>query len=146
MARVRASNWNEVLPDYRLGWAEQERRACLNNLGALSSVARAARARAPGQDDAAGPPADALDKAALELADRLHAVHFFCPEGGAYHVAPDGKSVSCDVHGTASAPRQPSAPTARSAAGRLMNALSDATATLTFMEDGLHATVVVNRK
>ncbi|HEX6623296.1 MAG TPA: hypothetical protein VF064_06255, partial [Pyrinomonadaceae bacterium] len=120
--------------------------ACLNNLGALASVARAASARAPGEAAAAGRPADALDKAALELADRLHAVHFFCPEGGAYRVAPDGKSVSCDVHGTASAPRQPPAPTARSAAGRLMNALSDATATLTFMEDGLHATVVVNRK
>ncbi|MBC7933727.1 MAG: hypothetical protein H7Z38_24460, partial [Rubrivivax sp.] len=36
LARVRAANWNEILADYRLGWAENEREACLNNLGPLA--------------------------------------------------------------------------------------------------------------
>lgn len=146
MARMRASNWNQVLADYRLGWAENEREACLNNLGPLADIARALTARAANQTGEAAPGGDALDRATLELADRLHGARHFCPEGGAYNVSPDGRAVSCSVHGTASSPRQPPAPSERSAAGRTMRELSDLTATLTFMEDGLHAVLVVNRK
>ncbi|HEX8188606.1 MAG TPA: hypothetical protein VF586_09655, partial [Pyrinomonadaceae bacterium] len=47
LARVRAGNWNEVLPDYNLSWAENEREACLNNLGPLASAARAVAAVSP---------------------------------------------------------------------------------------------------
>lgn len=146
MARVRASNWNEVLADYRLGWAENEREACLNNLGPLADVARALTSRAANQTGEAAPSGEALDRAALELADRLHGARHFCPEGGAYNVSPDGRAVSCSVHGTASSPRQPATPSERSAAGRTMRELSNLTATLTFMEDGLHAVLTVNRK
>ncbi|HYH87066.1 MAG TPA: hypothetical protein VEX60_16555 [Pyrinomonadaceae bacterium] len=146
LARVRATNWNEVLADYRLGWAENEREACLNNLGPLADVARALTSRAANPSGEAAPAGDALDRAVLELADRLHGARHFCPEGGAYHVSPDGRAVSCSVHGTASSPRQPAAPSGGSAAGRTMRELSDLTATLTFMEDGLHAVLVVNRK
>ena len=42
MVRIRPENWNEVLPMFHLGWAESSREACLNNLGPLSSVAKAA--------------------------------------------------------------------------------------------------------
>jgi hypothetical protein len=146
MARMRATNWNEVLADYRLGWAENEREACLNNLGPLADVARALTSRAANAPGEAAPGGDALDRAVLELADRLHGARHFCPEGGAYNVSPDGRSVACSVHGTASNPRQPAAPSERSAAGRTMRELSDLTATLTFMEDGLHAVLTVNRK
>lgn len=146
MARVRASNWNEVLADYRLGWAENEREACLNNLAPLADVARALTSRAAKQTGEAPLSGDALDRATLELADRLHGARHFCPEGGAYHVSPDGRTVSCSIHGTASSPRQPNAPSERSAAGNTMRDLSDLTATLTFMEDGLHAVLTVNRK
>ena len=41
MVRIRADHWNAVLPDYRLGWEESSRQACLENLGPLSNVARA---------------------------------------------------------------------------------------------------------
>ena len=141
MARVRAQNWNEVLPDFNLGWAENERDACLNNLGPLMGISRALAARPAGQQS--GTPAS--DPPALDLADRLHAVHFFCPDGGSYLVSPDG-AVSCTVHGTALAPRQPTSPSPTSAADRAMRSLNDMSATLTFLPEGLHATVVINRK
>lgn len=146
LVRVRARNWNDVLPDYQLAWAENEREACLNNLAALSDAARALTSRAAVRSGEPPLSGEALDRAALELADRLHGTHHFCPEGGAYHVSADGVTVSCSVHGTLSAPRQPTVPSERSPAGRTMRALSDLTATLTFMEDGLHAVLVVNRK
>jgi hypothetical protein len=143
LARVRAGNWNEVLPDYNLSWAENEREACLNNLGPLSSAARALTSVT---DGARAPAGEALDRATVELAGRLAGARFVCPEGGAYHVSADGRQVSCSVHGTAADPRQPAAPSEQSAAGRTMRRLSDLTATLTFTEDGLHAVLTVKRK
>jgi hypothetical protein len=146
LARVRAGNWNEVLPDYNLSWAENEREACLNNLGPLASAARALTAVTPAAEAAQAPTGEALDRAAVELAGRLAGARFACPEGGAYHVSPDGRQVSCSVHGTAADPRQPAAPSDASAAGRTMRRLTDLTATLSFMDDGLHAVLVVKRK
>jgi hypothetical protein len=143
LARVRAANWNEVLPDYNLAWAENEREACLNNLGPLASAARALTSVAEGTQAPAG---EALDRATVELAGRLAGARFVCPEGGAYHVSPDGRQVSCSVHGTAADPRQPSAPSEQSAAGRTMRRLTDLTATLSFVDDGLHAVLVVRRR
>lgn len=142
LARVRAGNWNEVLPGYNLAWAENEREACLNNLGPLAAAARALTAVTGG---AQAPSGETLDRAAVELAGRLAGARFVCPEGGAYHVSPDGRQVSCSVHGTAADPRQPAAPSDGSAAGRTMRRLTDLTATLTFMDDGLHAVLVVKR-
>jgi len=146
LARVRADNWNEVLEDYRLGWAENEREACLNNLGPLSNVSRALAASAPGDTGEAALTGEARQRAVFELAERLHAVHYFCPEGGAYEIAADGLSVSCTVHGGALTPRQATAPTERSTSGRTMRTLNGATATLTFTKEGLHAIVTVDRK
>ena len=143
LARVRAGNWNEVLPDFNLSWAENEREACLNNLGPLASAARALTAVAEGTQPPAG---EALDRGTVELAERLAGARFVCPEGGAYRVSADGRQVSCGVHGTAADPRQPAAPSDQSPAGRTMRGLSDLTATLTFMDDGLHAVLVVKRK
>jgi hypothetical protein len=146
LARVRAGNWNEVLPDYNLAWAENEREACLNNLGPLASAARALTAVPPNAEAAQVPGGEALDRATVELAGRLAGARFACPEGGAYHVSADGRQVSCSVHGTAADPRQPAAPSDESAAGRTVRRLTDLTATLSFMDDGLHAVLVVKRK
>lgn len=143
LGRVRAGNWNEVLPDYNLSWAENEREACLNNLGPLASAARALTSVT---DGAQAPAGETLDRATVELAGRLAGARFVCPEGGAYHVSPDGRQVACSVHGTAADPRQPAAPSDGSAAGRTMRRLTDLTATLSFMDDGLHAVLVVKRK
>ncbi|MFL6334198.1 MAG: hypothetical protein ACJ754_12865 [Pyrinomonadaceae bacterium] len=143
LARVRAENWNEALPDYNLAWAENEREACLNNLGPLADAARALTSVTEG---AQAPTGEALDRATVELAGRLAGARFSCPEGGTYHVSADGRQVSCSVHGTAAAPRQPVAPSEQSPAGRTMRRLTDLTATLTFMDDGLHAVLVVKLK
>lgn len=137
MARVRAQNWKQVLPAFQLGWAESSRTACLNNLGPLSSIARAVSASRQGP---------AKPGQLHREADRLHAVHFFCPDGGNYQVSPDGKQVTCTVHGTAAAPRQLPAPSPRSPMGRLIKDFGGATAELSFLEDGLHAIVTVDRK
>jgi hypothetical protein len=145
MARLRPQNWNEVLPDYRLSWAENDREACLNNLGVLSSTSRALTARAPG-DATVGPTGVELDQLVQQYADQLQGQHLFCPEGGRYLVAADGRTVSCSIHGSVLDPRQPSAPTEASAPGQLLRELKGATATLKFMEDGLHAVVVIDRK
>ncbi|NQU20576.1 MAG: hypothetical protein HQ567_04785 [Candidatus Nealsonbacteria bacterium] len=137
MVRIRADHWEKVLPAFELGWAESSRVACLNNLGPLSSISRAVRASGQGA---------VSSKELNEATDRLHAVHFFCPDGGRYVVSPDGKDVSCTMHGTAAAPRQLVAPAKGSAMDRLMKDFSGLTAQLIFLEDGLHAVVTVDRK
>jgi hypothetical protein len=137
MVRIRAENWKAVLPEYRLGWEENARQACLNNLGPLSSVARAVSAMQGGAAKAAD---------VHRQADELHAVHFFCPDGGRYEASADGKQVTCSIHGSAAEPRQLAAPARGSATARLMREFAGATAELTFLEDGLHAVVTVKRK
>jgi hypothetical protein len=135
MVRLRPRNWDRVLDDYRLGWAENNREACLRNLGPISSVARAVRAEKP---DAPGE----LAQESVQAADHLYAVHFYCPEGGRYVPAADGKTCSCSVHGNTESSRQPLAPRT---AGPLQT-FGGLTATLTFLEDGLHAVVILERK
>jgi hypothetical protein len=137
MARVRPENWNRVLPSYRLGWSENCRKACLNNLGPLSSVARAIHATAGDK---------VPDESVHRAADELHAAHFYCPEGGKYVVSEDGKRVTCSVHGSAAEPRQPAGLASRSPMGRLLKDFAGLTVELTFLEDGLHAIVTVDRK
>jgi hypothetical protein len=138
MIRLRSKNWNQVLDDYKLGWAENNRQACINNLGPLSSAGRAV-VRAEKSPEAAG-------KEAQQLADQLYAVHFFCPEGGKYLLSPDGKTCSCSVHGTARDPRQNVAPNDAAGPGKVLQEFGGLTATLTFLEDGLHAVIVIDRK
>lgn len=137
MIRVRSEHWNEVLDTFQLGWAESSRMGCLNNLGPLSSVARAVAASGEGPVKA---------KTVRRQADRLHAVHFFCPDGGRYLVSADGKAVTCSVHGSAAAPKQLPAPAPNSPMGRLMKEFGGLTTELTFLEDGLHAVLTINRK
>ncbi len=140
LVRLRAKNWNEVLADYQLGWAENNRQACLHNLGPLASIGRALaadRGRQPGSD---------LSKDAHQLADRLLAAHLFCPENGKYVLSADGKKCSCSVHGTARAPRQQREPNQTAGLGQMLQQFKGLTASLTFLEDGLHAVIVIDRK
>jgi hypothetical protein len=137
LARLRPRNWNQVLNDYRLGWAENNRQACLRNLGPMTSVARALRAEKPEGD---------LARQTQQTADRLYAVHFFCPEGGRYVPSADGKTCSCSIHGNAESQRQPLAPNEAGGPGKALQNFGGLTATLTFLEDGLHAVLVLDRK
>ena len=140
MVRVRAQNWKETLPDFRIGWAENNRHACLNNLAPLSDISRAFAASGD-----LPIPADRA-KFVAEHARQLYGARFFCPEGGEYVVSPDGKSVTCSKHGSVLEPRQPLAPEETSPAAKAISTFGGMTAALTFMEDGLHAVVTVDRK
>jgi hypothetical protein len=137
---VRPQNWNQVLPDYRLGWAENNRQACLENLGPLSSIARAVSAKAGSKS------AEETARAVQDLTDRLYGVHMFCPEGGHYVVAEDGKTITCSVHGSGLLPKQPAAPAEGSATTKLMRDFTGMSVALTFLEDGLHAVVTIERR
>src|SRR4029078_9000394 len=89
LLRIRAENWNDVLPDFRLGWAEHNRQACLKNLAVLSNAARALVAQGGGEVTAES--REALSRQIHQFADRLYAVHHFCPDDGQYVLAADGK-------------------------------------------------------
>jgi hypothetical protein len=143
VVKVRAANWNRVLPDYRLSWAENNRRACLNNLGPLASVGRAVVASSQAGAKRTLPELSLLTR---QTADQLYGVHFFCPEGGRYELTPDGRTCRCSVHGWAADPVQAPAPATASPLGKLLDRFTGASATLTFLEDGLHAVVTVDRK
>jgi hypothetical protein len=140
MIRMRPQHWNQVLPDYRLGWADNDREACLNNVGPLSSMARSLVATMPAAAD------KDFEQAIHELAHRMYGVHFYCPQGGRYVVARDKKRVTCSEHGTALAPTQPAAEAGNRTTHRYLHEFAGMTVALTFLEDGLHAVVTIDRQ
>jgi hypothetical protein len=75
----------------------------------------------------------------------LYDVHYFCPDDGHYSIGADG-AVTCSKHGSATAPHQSTAPAATSELGKLLGEFSDMSLSLTFLEDGLHAVVNLERK
>jgi hypothetical protein len=145
MVRVRPENWKKTLPDYRLGWSENNRQACLCNLGPLSHVGRTF-----GAAEARGEYTEALaarrGRDVCRLADRLHAVHFFCPDGGDYLLDRDGLAVRCSVHGWSRRPLQQATPREQADGNKLLGGLGGMTITLTFLEDGLRAVLTIDRK
>jgi hypothetical protein len=135
LVRIRPRKWSRVLDDYRLGWAEGNRRSCLHNLGPLNGFARAYDL-----------PSDRL----LDVAEQLNGVRYFCPEGGQYHWVPSDAGapgrMCCTIHGSASHPRQSQAPIAGSRIDQLLAELQSMTAALTFTDEGLRAVLRIERK
>ncbi len=139
LVRLRPKNWDRILDDYRLGWAEGNRHSCLNNMGPLSGLARAYDL-----------PASQL----IDVASKLYGVRYFCPDGGEYQrisedsgLASDGpRGVCCTIHGSAAAPRQQQAPAPGSRLDRLITEFKGMTAALTFTEEGLRAVLRIDRK
>jgi hypothetical protein len=136
LIRMRPKNWDRVLSDYKLGWAENNRDACINNLAPLAALARSM----PGK------PVAEVEKELDALSPRLFGVQHYCPEGGKYSCSPDCKSMTCSVHGSTNAPKQQPAPSEAGGVGKLLKEFSDMTLALTFLEDGLHAVVTIERK
>jgi hypothetical protein len=127
MVRVRPENWRETLPDYRLGWAENGRVACLGNVATLAALVRAFSA------------GDDLQRSV----ESLVGVRFFCAENGVYSFDADG--ARCSVHGSPRRPRQGLAAAPGSDLARLLADFAGLTATLTFREEGLHAVLTLDR-
>jgi hypothetical protein len=143
MVRVRPEHWNRVIPEYQLGWAENNRRAVLNHLSMLSNVARAAVAEDPGllkQD-----PASAAETI-VRQAEALYGVHFVPPDGGKYLHSSDGRSITHSLYGSQIKPQQLAKPAADGKHAELLKDFAGATAELTFLEDGLHAILTIERK
>jgi hypothetical protein len=138
LIRIRPQNWQRVLPSYQLGWAENNRESCLQNLGPLSHVCRAVSGPSEGDRKQ-------QSEQVHELAARLYGAQFYCPDGGQYLLSRDGKQVTCTVHGSQEAPQQRSAPAPNSAVGRQLAQFADLTVALTFLEDGLHAVMTLER-
>jgi hypothetical protein len=138
LVRLRPQHWNQVLGRYRLGWEENNRQACLKNLGPLSSLARA---MAPANEPNGKPLTTAK---LMNSAARLYDVRYFCPDDGMYTIAADG-TVTCSKHGSAAAPHQGDSPAPTSELGNLLGEFSDMSVSLTFLEDGLHAVVNLER-
>lgn len=141
MIRLRPLHWNQVVPQYQLGWAENQRLACLHNLGPLSSLSRALHA-----NPAAGITHDNAVNRLNSFAHRVFDSRFYCPCHGQYIVSPDGNSVSCSVHGSAASPRQPLELAKPSRIGAVTDKLRDVSLALTFLEDGLHAVVTMEHE
>ncbi len=139
LVRMRPQHWDRVLSSYQLGWAENNREACLQNLGPLSGLTRAFASAVQGQS------VEQRHAALIAAGERYLDTHFFCPDGGQYAWSDDGKHVTCSIHGSASEPRQPAAPSPTSDLGRLLGDFSDMKVALTFLEDGLHAVVTISR-
>jgi hypothetical protein len=138
LVRLRPQHWNQVLDHYRLGWEENNRQACLKNLGPLSSLNRALVA---GDGDGKKSSSERL----AEYTARLFDVRYFCPDDGKYTIVADGTAM-CSKHGSAAAPRQSVAPAATSELGKLLGEFSDMSISLIFLDDGLHAVVNLERK
>ncbi|MEX2137927.1 MAG: hypothetical protein WD894_01610 [Pirellulales bacterium] len=143
MVRVRPEHWNRVLPEYQLGWAENNRRAVLNHLSMLSNVARAAVAADPDllQQD----PTSAAETI-VRQAEILYGVHFVPPDGGKYLLSSDGRSIAHSLYGSQINPQQHATPATGGKHAELLKGFSGATAELTFLEDGLHAVLTIERK
>jgi hypothetical protein len=109
----------------------------------LSSVARAAVAADPDllkQDPAL------TGESIVRQAESLYGVTFLPADGGKYLVAPDGKSITHSIYGSQSEPRQRAAPATGGSHADLLSGFAGATAELTFLEDGLHAVLTIERK
>jgi hypothetical protein len=141
MVRLRPQNWNLVRKDYQLGWAENQRLACHQNLGPLSSVARISHSTLQRADD---PPREIAPEILTE-AESIYGVQFSCPDQGRYLLR-GGSSVYCSVHGQSWEAIQPMIPTPESSAENMMKSFQGGLATLEFTEDGLRAVVRIDRK
>jgi hypothetical protein len=131
--------WKRILPSLRLSWDESARNVCLNNIGPLTSASRVATA-AMADDKGRQVTPKQLAKTAAGIYGGIH----FCPCGGHYMKTKDGRIV-CSVHGDAVHPRQPAVNAPNGASLKMLNSFSEIRVALTFLEDGLHAVLEIDR-
>lgn len=130
--------WKQVLPGYRLGWAENHRVACGKNQQCIANIARSY----PELVKADG----TYDPKLLTLVRQQYGQRIFCPDGGTYKMLPNG-NCECSIHGCAHInPQQPLEPSKESDTMKSLAEFKGLSATLTFLEDGLHAVLVLKRK
>lgn len=139
MLRLRPKQWQEVLMQYRIGWAESQRERCLCNLGPLSSLSRVAQVTTSRQ-----PNRIPLHESVRDLELRSLDSSAYCPAGGEYEFREGDCHVECSIHGSVWKPRQPMEPAVASPMGSLMQSLKDVRLELTFLEEGLKAVATMD--
>lgn len=132
---IHREHWKAILPSMRLSWDEGARKACFDNLGPLTSAARILAA--PGKD----PGADAIREQAWSLYGGKH----FCPCGGHYELDEHGQ-MTCSVHHNASHPVQPGPESANASSQKMLDSFREIQIRLSFLEDGLHAVLEIDRR
>ncbi|MEJ7590389.1 MAG: DUF1559 domain-containing protein [Planctomycetaceae bacterium] len=135
---IHRQQWNRIVPSVRLSWDEAARQACLDNIGPLTSAARAA---ASSHHDTAGVTPEELSGMAASIYGGVHR----CPCGGHYVQTKDGRLV-CSVHGDADHPEQPAPDAANGGSLEMLKSFSEIRVLLTFLEDGLHAVLEIDRQ
>lgn len=134
---IHRQQWKRIVPSVRLSWDEAARQACLDNIGPLTSAARVA---AGSHHAAPEVSPDELVATALSIYGGVHR----CPCGGHYVRSKDGRIV-CSVHGNADHPQQPAPDAANGGSLEMLNSFSEIRVLLTFLEDGLHAVLEIDR-
>jgi hypothetical protein len=139
MIRLRPSSWKEVLPDIRLSWRENARQACHRNLAPLTALARALAAiqESLGETVLPGDILSAIDTYPFLGVERA------CPNGGIYCFDAESSAVTCTAHGSRQKPFQLGAQDDNQRI--LTQEMRRATAALSFLEDGLHANLILDR-
>ncbi len=132
---IHREHWNAILPSMRLSWDEGARKACLDNLGPLSNAARVLAAHE------GNPDADTIHEQAWSLYGGKH----FCPCGGHYELDEHGQ-MTCTVHRHAGHPLQPGPNSTNAASQKMLNSFREIQIRLSFLEDGLHAVLEIDRK
>ena len=128
---IHRDRWQKLLPTIRMGWSESARQSCLDNLGHFTMAERSL------------PPG--ADAATMNLrASEIYGVRHFCPAGGQYLLGAD-RQCACSIHGTAGHPTQPSSEETTGVAQKVLTSFDEARIMLTFLEDGLHAVLEIDR-
>lgn len=135
---IHRQQWNRIVPSVRLTWDEAARQACLDNIGPLTSAARVA---AGSHHDATEITAEELVATASSIYGGIHR----CPCGGHYVRTPEGR-IMCSVHGDADHPQQPVPDAPNGGSLQMLNSFSEIRVLLTFLEDGLHAVLEIDRQ
>lgn len=138
---INHEHWHKVQSDADLLWLDNNRKACLKNLAPLTVLARSVAGLRHNGDLL---PGDILHAASLCSSVAAKA---FCPDGGVYTFDSSSGNVYCTVHGGRGQSRQSvNLSESSNASTALLRSLKRSYAQLTFLEDGLHGELVVERK
>ena len=135
---IHRQQWDRIMPSVRLSWDEAARQACLDNIGPLNSAARVAAG-------AEGHATDITPEQLVAMASSIYGGVHRCPCGGHYVQTKDG-CVACSVHGDADHPQQPAPDAPNGGSLEMLNSFSEIRVLLTFLEDGLHAVLEIDRQ
>jgi hypothetical protein len=97
------------------------------------------------------PEADSTDpqdiaNGAIRLAEKTLGREFLLPDGGRYELSKDGRRIVHSQYGDLSVPHQLAAPVSGGPLQSTIAGFGGLVAELTFLEDGLHAVVTIERK